>query len=210
MIALASCGTHGSGPRAPTAAPAPVAGPPPPGGLPALYARLFVVGATFTYDVTTHRETPADDTDGGTSTSDETAPATCQVVEVVPDGAGLRSTISCDGESFDGVDGDWYADARGIWRVGYDDADDARALDAAVMLAQPVAFRDEHADPAEPEADGVEEVAEGEHGWCRLSATTYGDEGWTQICFDDGAISYVERGTCGYECFEHHVTLRAR
>lgn len=197
-LSLAACKPA---PPAPPSAPPPAAAP-----LPALYAHLFEPDATFVYDLTVVQEEPDDR--GTPSREERAATATCRVTDVAPEGAGQRAFITCEGESFDGVGGDWYADARGLWRVGDDDPA-ALALDDAILRAVPVARRDDHADPDAPELDGFVEVAETEHGWCWLSSSTHGDEAWTQICFAGGAIAYVENGTCGFACYERHATLRA-
>lgn len=186
LFALVACRS------APAKQPEPVPVPEPGPALPALYAGMFVDGATFRYTVTRIQEEPDDDATTPDRSEDKSE-VTCRVTAVERTAAATTSTIECDGDAFDGVAGTWTADARGL---AFDDGADV------LISAHPTAHRDDTVDPDDERAQSFEEVSAKDGGWCVTSGSSYAHESWTTHCFRDGVLASGGHGSCGAACHE--------
>ncbi len=142
--------------------------------LPPLFAKLFVLGAHWTFAAQT--------IDAMGEQRDVTkGEVTCEVSHVKVASHRASAELTCTGmPHVDFVNGTYVATDDGLWRV--DDADDKLDPGAMLIAATPKAGKRTHHDP-----DGGDEtvlVKRHAGAWCFARMTAEGDEDGWMLCID--------------------------
>jgi hypothetical protein len=163
------------------------------GGVPPLFAAMFVDGKRFSYKVET-KTSFWDDTDpkadqDGNVADVQTGTMTCTVRGMQNFTSAVALKLECDSTDDLAPTGVYVATPDGLWRLDAFPVDDAAIakLDAKAMLlpAFPVAkeAKDEEVDEG---AGSIVAIIEKDGGWCHTESSWGGDEAGTSICFATG------------------------
>jgi hypothetical protein len=184
LVVLVACGGSPSVPSGPA---------PSGGGVPPLFAGLFVDGRKLTYKVET-RTSHWDDADpkadqDGNVTNVTTAQMTCRVRGMQNFSDAVAVKLECDRADDIAPNGVFVATPLGIWRLDafpLDDAAIAKLPEADMILpAIPAAMENKQEDP-EGEGGSMVAIEEKNGGWCKSQSSWGGDEGGTSLCFAKG------------------------
>jgi hypothetical protein len=163
------------------------------GGVPPLFAALFVDGKRFIYNVeitTSHwdESDPKADPDGNV-TDTTTASMTCTVRGMQNFTSAVAVKLECDTTDDIAPTGVYVATPDGLWRLDAFPMDDAAiaTLPASDMVlpASPRAKEDSTEDPG-GEGGSMVAIQERDGGWCRTESSWSGDEAGTSVCFATG------------------------
>ncbi len=206
VVAVTACGGGSRGPTANT---------PRSNGPKAIYAPLFVKGASWSFSAETKTTPPID---MGPPTAETKPDITCTVSDVheMPGKAGPVSmaTVACTAGTDTSPTGNQppagiYASSEaGLWWFGPDDPkahDKAMALDPNELVIPAIAAAHKYEGKS---ADGIEswlyETKQEGELWCGYYSSAAGDEGGWGICFDATGVvkaSHFQAGATTQETF---------
>jgi hypothetical protein len=163
--------------------------------LPAIYAKLFVGGTTWTFAATAEH---GYDDGNGFQQEKQDGIVTCTITTVRKIRDGRVAELACGGGDDDVADaihlpdspnGTFVGTAKGLWRVDDTFHDDISTLDPEQMLiaATPVAYELETKDPGDDRFGRTRSVvAQPDGSWCINESSWGGDEGGWSLCLRAG------------------------
>lgn len=153
----------------------------------AVYAKMFEMGASWTFDV--HTEDSDYDDEGEPTQTVDDFQSTCHVERVSEIGGVHLSEVLCD-ESWpqngggDLLSGVWASNADGAWHLSTWPEDGAEvALDVKERMFAAVPVEDTGSEEDEMSSSSWS-VSKNGDAWCYEATWSAGDDGWTSICLD--------------------------